>query len=1701
MGKINARKNMKYIHAVLTFVFFTSYNLPAQSSYTVTERGPDFNVHQKTTIENGTNRVHRYVELATGLNYTNAYGQLVESKEEITIQPGGGAAATQGRHKVYFPANIYNGVIEVVTPDGKHLKSRPLGVSYDDGSNTVFIAELKSANGYLTGPNQVTYRDAFTDFKADLVCVYRRGGFECDLVLRQQPPTPEDFGLDESFSTLSLVTEFFDTTDPEQIPAASDEWFGLQDTMLKFGKLTMTHGKAFAFNGEGDSDSVEPSIPVYKNWVVVEGRKFLIESVPVIDLAEELGALPLTASISPSKRDSSKPKTLLASVRRQFPAAHEITACTNEIQLALAAFDREPGVVLDYNTIVANTSDYTFSGGITYYINGAYWLMGVTTIEGGAVFKCASTNNSWLNVMGTLNCQTSPDHPAIFTVKDDDSVGEILPDSTGNPTTSANQTMAIYCSQDYYSFSNTAPVFIHDCKIRYLQTGIGVINFASTAATPPTNEIRNCEFHAVKTAIVVNGSQSSPMQMRVRNVLINGATEAFFIWNHQNVSVENATLHHVRYRRLSNPSPTLITFTNSLFVSVTNLSEWNDTTSTMVCVNCDTNSSDVGVFDANAVAGHYLSTNSPYRNHGTTNINFNLLAELQAKTTYPPTVLIDTNITSDIIFSPQVSRDNDGSPDLGYHYPAVDFVVGGATISGATAKVYPGTVIAAVGTSNHIYGLNLVESQFICKGLATNWNKIFEVNGLLAYGNGWKKALDGLIKSDANSKIDCRFTHWSAAATNVPHLNVLKTPLFIRDCEFHRGSLNLAYTYYGGSSSIETGPSEILLAVDPALKNCLFENVDVTLDVEDGSPTFVQNNFFHGGTLDLIANNGSATVQNNLFLNTVIPDRSSYGQTYTGGFNAYLTNCDTLLPASTNDLILTTAPAFHAGRFGNYYQSASSPLINAGGTNAAVLGLYDYTVLTDIVSGTQIKETNGTVDIGYHYIAVDASGNPVSTYTNGIPDYFITSSSDEMPDWWQWLHFGNISQPVSGDYDQDGTTNLLEYLNETDPNKISFSFLFPRQYVTTSNNTAIITIFGGEPSSMAVLVDSTNFASATWSAYQTSFTVNLGSTQGAHNVWVGLRGRLTASHQTWSGTTLVLDSTIPTILITNPVANVFLNASRVNVSGYFSSASLKQITVNGMLAFVKGTNFEALNVPVDGGTNFIIATVENLTGVTNADAILVNGVTNLNGSLNNPVTLAATPVAGFAPLMVTFSVQTNLPGTLQQVSYDFNGDAIADFTTNNLDSFAYTYSTNGEYFPVITVQTTAGRFSSVGGWNSYAHDLLRVSVSGDPVLVSTINITDPVDLKSTAAGELYVLSRSTATVTEYDTNGAVIRSLDNLGSNPTGLDVDAVGNIYVAVNGGNQLWKFHPSSSSFYPDAGFGTDGCIGLVSGATGTNTAEFNAPFDVAVSPDGQSIFVSDSGNHRLQQFSAETGAFITTFGSQGNAIGQFDTPKGLTFDAAGLLYVVDSGNNRIVTTLDSLVLGASGTNGTALGHFSSPVNVSIGKRGVYVADTGNSRIQKFDAPEHGAFSIAPATTRFGFSTNFNQPTAVAAVQNYTNELFCVADTENDRVTLWQVPSTDAAMLVATWIGMTNRMAAGDFSGVAAYFSSGAADKYRQAFVGMGAANAVSVIGEIGALIPAVIEGDTAQSYFEKTIDGQTITFPVEFVKENGVWKIAEF
>src|SRR5258706_13096771 len=107
--------NFVFLAILVLLTVIAQGSVQAQTGgFSISQRGADWRVLSKTVEEHGTNRVHSYTELMTGLNFLQN-GQWTESKEQITLLPSGGASATQGQHKVYFPSDIYNGVLEVVT--------------------------------------------------------------------------------------------------------------------------------------------------------------------------------------------------------------------------------------------------------------------------------------------------------------------------------------------------------------------------------------------------------------------------------------------------------------------------------------------------------------------------------------------------------------------------------------------------------------------------------------------------------------------------------------------------------------------------------------------------------------------------------------------------------------------------------------------------------------------------------------------------------------------------------------------------------------------------------------------------------------------------------------------------------------------------------------------------------------------------------------------------------------------------------------------------------------------------------------------------------------------------------------------------------------------------------------------------------------------------------------------------------------------------------------------------------------------------------------------------------------------------------------------------------------------------------------------------------------------------------------------------
>ena len=90
------------------------------------------------------------------------------------------------------------------------------------------------------------------------------------------------------------------------------------------------------------------------------------------------------------------------------------------------------------------------------------------------------------------------------------------------------------------------------------------------------------------------------------------------------------------------------------------------------------------------------------------------------------------------------------------------------------------------------------------------------------------------------------------------------------------------------------------------------------------------------------------------------------------------------------------------------------------------------------------------------------------------------------------------------------------------------------------------------------------------------------------------------------------------------------------------------------------------------------------------------------------------------------------------------------------------------------------------------------------------------------------------------------------------------------------------------------TDGRYLRVFGRPGRGPGEIRYPYGLCAV--GQTLYVAEFGNHRVQRFTL-AGASTGVFGGPGQEPGKFNSPWDIAADEAGLLYVADSGNHRIV------------------------------------------------------------------------------------------------------------------------------------------------------------------------------------------------------------
>ena len=274
---------------------------------------------------------------------------------------------------------------------------------------------------------------------------------------------------------------------------------------------------------------------------------------------------------------------------------------------------------------------------------------------------------------------------------------------------------------------------------------------------------------------------------------------------------------------------------------------------------------------------------------------------------------------------------------------------------------------------------------------------------------------------------------------------------------------------------------------------------------------------------------------------------------------------------------------------------------------------------------------------------------------------------------------------------------------------------------------------------------------------------------------------------------------------------------------------------------------------------------------------------------------------------------------------------------------------------------------------TYNYSINTTDANGDDVTVTVVSKPNWLSLSSgtnvsTFSGSTKGFANGTGTAAQF--------------SEPSGIAVDAAGNMYVADYKNHKIRKITPA-------------GEVTTLAGSTqgfadGTGTAaQFNFPYGVAVDAAGN-VYVADSNNNKIRKIT--TNGVVTTFaGSTAgftngtSTAAKFDFPKGVAVDIVGNVYIADYKNHKIrkitstgeVTTLAGSSSGFADGTGTAA-KFDYPQGVTVDVDGnVYVAGFNSHKIRKITSTGE-VTTLAGSTFGFangtGDAAKFGAPSGIA-------------------------------------------------------------------------------------------------------------------------------
>ncbi len=225
---------------------------------------------------------------------------------------------------------------------------------------------------------------------------------------------------------------------------------------------------------------------------------------------------------------------------------------------------------------------------------------------------------------------------------------------------------------------------------------------------------------------------------------------------------------------------------------------------------------------------------------------------------------------------------------------------------------------------------------------------------------------------------------------------------------------------------------------------------------------------------------------------------------------------------------------------------------------------------------------------------------------------------------------------------------------------------------------------------------------------------------------------------------------------------------------------------------------------------------------------------------------------------------------------------------------------------------------------------------------------------------------------------------------PGGAVRDAAGNLYFADTGNHRIRKIDAEGMI----ATVAGNGMAGYDGDGGSARQAQLSSPADVALDAAGN-LYIADTGNHRVRKVDAlgtiatVTGNGMEGYGGDGGAAdeAQLSSPRGVAVDGAGNLYIADTGNHRVravdaaTQTIDTIAGDG------APGALNFPYDVAVDAAGnLYVADTSNHRVLASDgpffAPKRSAKSAPQGRAQEPLSVPMLIPVAGAGTAGYNGD-----------------------------------------------------------------------------------------------------------------------